>query len=245
MIEPLPPDVAILAALLVGHTTADFLLQPRWMVENKHRPSVLLVHGLLVAAIQGGTLAPLVGWDAALVGLGIGAVHTLVDAGKLKAGAWTEKNNRRTAAFLADQILHLAALVAAWVVLRQDHAPIGGAVDLYTWIALIFAGLLANGIGGMALVRSLLADLRLSGQDVDEARAAHGRIIGVLERWLIFLLVLWGTWSAIGLVVAAKSIARFKDMDDQGFAEVYLVGTLASVLVAVVTGSFVAWMLPG
>ena len=40
----------------------------------------------------------------------------------------------------------------------------------------------------------------------------------------------------MGLVLAAKSVARFKRMDDQAFAEVYLVGTMTSVLVAIVCG---------
>ena len=34
-------------------------------------------------------------------------------------------------------------------------------------------------------------------------------------------------------MIAAKTIARFKQLDDRGFAEYYLLGTLASVAVAV------------
>jgi hypothetical protein len=49
-----------------------------------------------------------------------------------------------------------------------------------------------------------------------------------------FILV--GAESAIGLVVAAKTIARFRQLDDRDFAEYYLLGTLASVSVAIVTG---------
>ncbi len=50
---------------------------------------------------------------------------------------------------------------------------------------------------------------------------------------LLFVLV--GAESAIGLVVAAKTIARFRQLDDRDFAEYYLLGTLASVSVAIVT----------
>ena len=65
--------------------------------------------------------------------------------------------------------------------------------------------------------------------------ARVGATIGVLERLLIVTFVLVGAESAIGLVVAAKTIARFRQLDDRDFAEYYLLGTLASVSVAIVT----------
>ena len=45
--------------------------------------------------------------------------------------------------------------------------------------------------------------------------------------------MLTGAVAAVGFVIAAKTIARFKQLDDRGFAEYYLLGTLASVAVAV------------
>jgi hypothetical protein len=66
--------------------------------------------------------------------------------------------------------------------------------------------------------------------------ARVGATIGVLERSLIVTFILVGAESAIGLVVAAKTIARFRQLDDRDFAEYYLLGTLASVSVAIVTG---------
>jgi len=66
-----------------------------------------------------------------------------------------------------------------------------------------------------------------------------GEAIGILERLLIVTLVLAGAEAAIGLVIAAKTLARFKQLDDRDFAEYYLLGTLASVAVATVS-AFVA-----
>jgi hypothetical protein len=62
--------------------------------------------------------------------------------------------------------------------------------------------------------------------------ARIGEAIGVLERLLVVTFVLTGQLAAIGFVVAAKTLARFKQLDDRGFAEYYLLGTLASVSVA-------------
>ena len=76
-------------------------------------------------------------------------------------------------------------------------------------------------------------------QAVDAARptqvARVGAAIGILERVLIVVFVLTGTEAAIGFVVAAKTLARFRQLDDRDFAEYYLLGTLASVAVAIVT----------
>lgn len=62
--------------------------------------------------------------------------------------------------------------------------------------------------------------------------ARVGATIGVLERLLIVAFVLTNATAAVGFVVAAKTIARFKQLDDRQFAEYYLLGTLASVSVA-------------
>lgn len=66
--------------------------------------------------------------------------------------------------------------------------------------------------------------------------ARIGATIGVLERLLIVIFVLSGSTAAIGFVVAAKTLARFRQLDDRDFAEYYLLGTLASVAVALVSG---------
>jgi len=67
-------------------------------------------------------------------------------------------------------------------------------------------------------------------------RRHRGSTIGILERILIVVFVLTGSEAAIGFVVAAKTLARFRLLDDRDFAEYYLLGTLASVAVAIITG---------
>lgn len=46
------------------------------------------------------------------------------------------------------------------------------------------------------------------------------------------------------LVVAAKSSARFEELRHRAFAEVYLVGTLASVLAAIASGLLLQRLTP-
>lgn len=64
-----------------------------------------------------------------------------------------------------------------------------------------------------------------------------GRVVGILERWLLTTLVVIGQFGLIGLVLTAKSVARYsKISDDPAFAEYYLLGTMYSTLMAVVAG---------
>jgi len=70
--------------------------------------------------------------------------------------------------------------------------------------------------------------------------ARIGEAIGVLERLLVVAFVLTGSLAAIGFVVAAKTLARFKQLDDRAFAEYYLLGTLASVSIALASALLAA-----
>ena len=64
-----------------------------------------------------------------------------------------------------------------------------------------------------------------------------------LERFIGFTLFPVGEWSALGLLLAAKSIARFRELDDREFGEYYLIGTLPSLGFAMITGLIVQRLL--
>jgi hypothetical protein len=66
-----------------------------------------------------------------------------------------------------------------------------------------------------------------------------GKTIGILERALIFIFVSTGNLSSIPFIVTAKSLARFRQLNDRDFAEYYLIGTLFSVLIALCGGYLV------
>jgi hypothetical protein len=68
--------------------------------------------------------------------------------------------------------------------------------------------------------------------NVDQVDYNRGRVIGALERLLTFFLVLQGAYGALGFLIAAKGITRFKQLDDREFAEYFLIGTLLSIILA-------------
>ena len=62
-----------------------------------------------------------------------------------------------------------------------------------------------------------------------------GRMIGTLERTVMLILIALGQYSAIGLVLTAKSIARYElIVKVPAFSEYYLLGTLMSTLAVIV-----------
>jgi Flp pilus assembly pilin Flp len=64
-----------------------------------------------------------------------------------------------------------------------------------------------------------------------------GRLIGVVERWLVLTFILIGQFSAVGFLIAAKSILRYKD-EEKGInkSEYVLIGTLISFAMAIGMG---------
>jgi len=94
---------------------------------------------------------------------------------------------------------------------------------------------------GVVLIRSVLelSSLQMRRDEDRTAGAidvARGRAIGALERALALTLVLLGEYGAVGWIIAAKSLARFKALEEREFAEYFLIGTLASFLLAVLAG---------
>lgn len=96
---------------------------------------------------------------------------------------------------------------------------------------------------GNRVARLAIAAVGATPQPESQSRARSGRVIGALERLLLVLLMIAGNGAAVAGVVAAKGILRYpeiqrgsSDGEAHGghLAEYVLVGTLASVLVALV-----------
>ena len=72
---------------------------------------------------------------------------------------------------------------------------------------------------------------------------SRGKLIGYIERLLVILLTYYSSYPAIAFIVTAKSIARFKQMDDRDWAEYFLLGTLTSMFMGIMFGILLREML--
>jgi hypothetical protein len=133
----------------------------------------------------------------------------------------------------------------------QRHFAVAGLEKHVDWteVNILLFGFLLCIAEANLLVRCLIGQLHLDPQSQQHPAAAaaapaaaeaapaadpeaeynRGRVIGVLERLIVFALILRGEYGALGFVIAAKSFARFKELNNRNFAEYFLVGTLASV----------------
>lgn len=128
--------------------------------------------------------------------------------------------------------LAAAALYGSTIIHHLRH------VWLNNSVALVLSGLLismfvANHLVYLA-VRPLLGKLGSHGEDLIQL-IPNSEYIGWIERALVFIFVAGGQADAAALAIAAKSLARLPNVRDHagGFTEYFLVGTLASLLVAV------------
>jgi hypothetical protein len=76
-----------------------------------------------------------------------------------------------------------------------------------------------------------------------DANVRHGRTIGYLERIVIIACIAAGSFEALAFLIAAKGLIRAKEFDERSFAEYFLVGSLCSVLVALIAGTVIRMLL--
>lgn len=208
---------ATFALLLLAHALADFMLQSRHMALNKRDPLQLLLHAAIVLVTAQLATGQFTAWPL----LVLAAAHAAIDAVKARLAP-------SLTAFMADQAAHLATLLAL-AAFRPDLFATGlwAGLDWLPAAAALAAGaILATTAGGHALA---LLMARFATDDLPRGLADGGRIIGLLERGLIFTLVAVNQPAGIGFLIAAKSILRFDTAShSQKAGEYVIIGTLAS-----------------
>lgn len=214
--------------LLICHIIGDYYFQNNQLAQAKEkRINKLILHMLiygLVFFICGLGIqlyydeAPWINLLAAII------FHALIDWGKFyitKKIIIKEEN-----IYLIDQLFHLITLIILGSILQEPI--ILGKQEL-----ILKAGLYVLLVFKPANVSFKKLFIKFKRSDIVESNNA-GAIIGCLERLLMILLIFLDQFAAIGLVLTAKSIARYnKIAEDSNFAEYYLIGTLYSVLVTI------------
>ncbi|MEX1234735.1 MAG: DUF3307 domain-containing protein [Roseovarius sp.] len=225
-------------ALFFAHVLADFVLQTAWINAQKHRAGVMLLHGalvLLAAQVATGQ------WASPWL-LGLAAAHVLIDMAKIRGGF------HHLRGFLADQAAHMVTLIAV-AALAPGLWATGAWADLPGLLPLmaLASGLVVVLNAGQYAVALLM---RPHGNRIrNNGLRDGGRQIGLLERGLIFALILMGQPLGVGFLIAAKSILRFGTATrDQRTAEYVIIGTLASfgwdILTAEATRRALAYLPP-
>jgi hypothetical protein len=222
-----------LIKLILSHLLTDFVFQPTsWVTDRGKRhfaSSKLYWHGLLTAAIA----YLMIGWRYWGVSLVILATHTVIDG-------WKSYRPQNIRYFLIDQLLHLLVIAGCWLFTFQDWAFIRSFwqkwnADQHFWVILTAVIFLTSPSG--ILIGQLTSRWSKKVDDPENSLANAGKWIGIVERVIVFILVIHDQYSAMGLLITAKGIIRFSEKDRQEVKTEYLViGTLISLATAILVG---------
>ena len=182
--------------LVCSHILGDFLFQTDWLARNKHRGGVLFLHVVIHGVLVYLAVAQ---WSLWCLPLIIIAGHGLFD--------FLKKFVPDTATtFAFDQALHIAFLggVAFFLHLAGIAPGINIFFKPFVWTAGFVAVVLGSGFPVAKVAKQLIKE---NDMQVDGLKSG-GKLIGQLERTLIFLRMVIGQPAGIGFLIAAKSILR-------------------------------------
>lgn len=233
----------VLGCFLLFHMLFDFYFQSNKMADEKEGNRIALgLHCLIYAAGAAATVALLFEASAAAVVASFTVLalsHWVIDGNLRRAIAGLDFSP--IGCFLIDQVLHivllfiLSVLCCRLLAMRPVASSFLGTrgVEL-SWVSVLcFCGRPCS-----IAIAKVLQFLRNPGteQSAGTSIAHSGKWIGIFERLIVAALSLLNQYSAIAFIFTAKSIARFKQLEsDKDFAEVYLLGSLASVFLAMAT----------
>ncbi len=225
---------------LVAHALGDFYFQTERMAARKaQRWTHVALHGAVYLAVFAVCALPFFSAPLAIAAAALAVAHFAADSGKYLL---TRRPRGDAAVFAADQLVHIGCIAVASAVLAGIGAPLKlltpaegflASLTPQPMMALAWAGLVLLAVKpANVTIKRLTAKYRPADDAADVAKA--GGFIGALERLLILLLMSVGQYAAIGLVLTAKSVARYNRIaESKQFAEYYLLGTLLSALFAV------------
>lgn len=250
--------------LICGHLIGDFYLQPQKLVDRKKiQQSFLWLHGGIYGLAVLILLLPIMSRQTFWAFEWIVTSHLIIDFVKVRLikGA-KEDNYFKNNIFLIDQLAHIAIIfIVAYICATSYTIALSGfgnmLLNIYGNLQIRFIPMdflriitvfLLIGKPANIIIKEInrKENLKESNEtdnetttDTEQNSSEYqnaGRIIGTLERALIVILVILKQYAAIGFVMTAKSITRYdKITKDPAFAEYYLVGTLLSVLIAMLS----------
>ena len=205
-------------ALLLAHLLADFTLQTNAILRGKSRPLGMVLHGVIVLV----TAQLALGQFTSIELIVLAIVHIAIDTAKQALGA------QRLTGFMVDQGAHVITLAAlAFYAPNLWGTGLWAEVPLLQTAFIVLGGLVLTLTAGQYAIALLMQPFRVRLRS--NGLPDGGRIIGLLERGLIFALILLGQPTAVGFLIAAKSILRFGTAGkDQRMAEYVIIGSLAS-----------------
>ncbi len=224
----------------IAHLLGDFNFQPHaWVIKKKQKVfSWQHIWHVLVIFSFSFTLSLDFGFlPSALL---LTAIHLLTDI--LKSYLKINKPRKDSLYFFIDQAFHILSFVLVSVVYNY-YFKINFVYNIPLKYLAIILGFVICAKPANILIKNIFQHLEINvptnANRIDENKDLPnaGKLIGLMERFLVLALILVGQYSAVGLIIAAKSILRFRDNKKN---EYVLVGTLLSFGIATLLGILIS-----
>jgi hypothetical protein len=235
--------IILIIQLLIAHVIGDFVLQPNtWVTdknEKKHKSKFLYLHGLvhLIALI----ILLKFNWSYWPYISFIVISHMIIDLIKLNL---VDKVNNRIL-FVFDQVVHMV-IISIVVSLKYTYKINIDKIYSKESLLLILALLSVTFVSSI-IMKMIMSKWKLEEDNSDDSLQSAGMYIGVLERLFVFGFIILNQWSAIGLLIAAKSVFRFGDLSrakDRKLTEYMLIGSLVSFGLSILIGLLYTYLTP-
>lgn len=228
---------------IIAHLLADYIFQPhRW--SNLKRKKIVslqhIYHAIVVFLCSYILSFDFHFWSAALI---ITILHFGTDVLKSYLQITAKKKNKDINYFFYDQALHLIILTTISGLYLHSYS-INYSINLaYNTIFIAFGFVLLSKPTNIFMKNIfLIFKIETPIEDTLDKNANEkslpnaGKLIGIMERYLVFSLILVSQYAAVGLIIAAKSILRYKSSYKN---EYILVGTLLSFGIATLVGIYI------
>ena len=216
----------------VAHLLADFTFQPQKWCDKKERELISkehVYHVLVVFAFSWILSFHVSFWWASLL---IAVSHFGFDM--LKSFLY-KQNTGHKYLFFIDQAFHLIVL-ASVTYLFSKTTNIDFPTAVTTNVAFMILALIACTKPSNVFIKKFMESQGIIHKTKNENDLLKaGRVIGSLERLISFILILFNQFAAVGFIIAAKSILRFRDTQTAK-TEYLLIGTLLSFGIAIAFG---------
>ena len=233
----------IVAILISVHLLADFLFQTSAYSEKKRKMlKSLLLHCFIYFIVFEIIFFILFQCEKAfIIGLIISVLHFLINYTVNKLEKYFPKRRLQLLFFSLNQLIHIVMIVGMYYILNLENLTNNLYTKLQTYedfkIIVLYISVFSIILDPASVfIRKLFTSISpktYPKTNLKELKA--GNIIGKLERIIIAILLLNNQFGVMGFVLTAKSIARFKQMENKDFAEKYLIGTLTSFLIALIS----------
>ncbi len=232
--------IKLILLQFIAYLLSEYFFTPKgWLDINPEKLNwrLLAGHGLIIFSISW-----VMSLDSGFLLWSVGIALLFVFTDVLTNYLWVRIKGKLSSYFFVNQLIKIIILF-----LLSYHyylySPINFVLSPPFKVLTVIAGFLFCARPANVLIKNIFIAFAISvpamdiNDDENKDLPNAGKLIGTVERWLTLVLILVKQFGVVGLILAAKSILRFRDNEKN---EYVLVGTMLSFGIAILVGILIS-----